>query len=50
MPAFVYELQAKNAIVKAGQQEIQFLISKFSSLFGLVEGEEYLLSYCCNNR
>ena len=43
MPAFVYELQAKNAIVKAGQQESNSLSVKFSSLFGLVEGEEYLL-------
>ena len=45
MPAFVYELQAKNAIVKAGQQESNSLSVKFLSLFGLVEGEEYLLPF-----
>lgn len=43
MPAFVYELQAKNAIVKAGQQESNSLSVKFSSLYGLKEGEVYLL-------
>ena len=43
MPAFVYELQAKNVIVKAGQQESNSLSVKFSSLYGLKEGEVYLL-------
>jgi Domain of unknown function (DUF1735). len=43
MPSFVYELQNSNAIIKAGEQESNSLSVKFSSLFGLSEGEEYLL-------
>jgi hypothetical protein len=43
MPSFVYELQAKNVVIKTGEQESNALSVKFASLYGLVGGEEYLL-------
>ncbi|MEQ2515783.1 DUF1735 domain-containing protein [Bacteroides zhangwenhongii] len=43
MPSFVYELQAKTAIIKKGEQESNSLSIEFASLYGLAEGEEYLL-------
>lgn len=43
MPSFVYQLQATDAIVKAGEQESNPLSISFASLYGLKEGEEYLL-------
>ena len=43
MPSFVYTLVKTDAVVKAGEQESNSLSVSFSSLYGLKEGEEYLL-------